>query len=58
MYFCTFRSKQKLVDIKEQSLGQVWQDSNNIEHCQLCSTIFSVAKRKVCVYMCACVACD
>ena len=38
-------SKQKLVDIKEQS-GQVWQDSNNIEHCQLCSTVFSVAKRK------------
>ena len=47
--FLHLRFKQKLVDIKEQSLGQMWQNSNNIEHCQLCSTIFSVAKRKVCV---------
>ncbi|KAL5479347.1 hypothetical protein EMCRGX_G022860 [Ephydatia muelleri] len=39
-------SKQKLIDIKEQSQGQIWQDSNNIEHCQLCSSVFSVAKRK------------
>ena len=49
--FLHLRSKQKLMDIKEQSLGQVWQNSNYIEHRQLDHILCSDVSRYATITM-------
>ena len=46
------RSKQQVIDMREDLSQQVWVDEKEVNECQLCDAPFSVVRRKVCVCVC------
>ena len=45
--FLSFRSQQKISDMKETTQDSIWEDEKDVTECRGCESTFSVARRKV-----------